>query len=178
MKKFIIYFISTLLVVLVLYFMYYYNDNKIKVSLDSCVDGDTAWFIINNKREKVRLLGIDAPEIEKDGVKAQDYGEDAFKFTCNKLKSADNIYIEYDANSKKRDKYNRVLAWVFVDNDNLNKLLVSKGYARVRYVYDDYKYINDLCIEQDMAYRKHYGIWKNDNSYRDNYCLKNKIIDS
>lgn len=90
------------------------------------------------------------------------------------LKSADNIYIEYDVNSDSRDKYDRVLGWVFVDNNNISELLVSFGYAEVKYVYGDYKYINDLCSKQELAYEEKLGIWNNQYSeYKDNYCIKN-----
>ena len=178
MKKFIIYSLCTIVVVVGLYIIYYYGDNKVSVKFDSCIDGDTIWLNINNKREKVRLLGIDAPEIEKDNVKAQYYGDEAREYLCMRLENAGNISVMYDINSKKYDKYGRVLAWVFIDGDNINIDLVSKGYARVRYIYDDYKYVNDLCIAQDRAYNDNLGIWKNDNSYNNNYCIKNKIVDN
>ena len=42
------------------------DTNKISVELDKCVDGDTAWFIIDGKSTKVRLLGIDTPESTRE----------------------------------------------------------------------------------------------------------------
>lgn len=136
------------------------------ITLDSCIDGDTAWFIINGKKEKVRFLGVDAPEATK---MVEEYGRDASDFTCNILSNANDIYIEYDSNSDVRDKYDRVLGWIFVDDNNLSELLVLNGLAEVKYIYGDYKYISDLCDAQYKAYSDRLMIW-NLYNYSDNYC--------
>ena len=80
-----------------------YN-NKISVVLDSCVDGDTAWFLIDGERVKVRMLGIDTPESTNY---VEEYGDMASSYTCDKLSRASDIYIELDNNSDKYDKYDR-----------------------------------------------------------------------
>lgn len=147
-----------------------YDTNKIEVKLVDCIDGDTAKFIVNGKEEKVRFLGIDTPESTNT---QEEYGMDASNYTCDMLKNADNIYLEYDTNSDRYDKYNRLLAWVFIDNNNLSELLLSKGYAEVKYIYGDYKYISDLCKTQKQAYNNSLGIWSIDYNYQDNYCIKN-----
>lgn len=144
--------------------------NKTKITLVECIDGDTAKFIINNKQENVRFLGINTPEFTN---KQEEYGYEASNYTCELLEGASNIYIEYDSNSDKRDKYNRVLGWIFVDNNNLSELLLSRGYAEVKYVYGDYKYIDNLCRVQSKAYEDRLGIWNiNYSEYKDNYCFK------
>ena len=70
--------------------------DKKTVKLSKCVDGDTAWFYINNEEVKVRFLGIDSPESAKPNEKAEAYGVSASNYTCNKLKKANKIEIEYD----------------------------------------------------------------------------------
>lgn len=160
-----------LLIILVVFISYsIINKNRIKVELDSCVDGDTAWFIIDGKRTKVRFLGIDTPE---STTKIEDYGVDAGDYTCNSLINANDIYIELDSNSEKYDKYNRLLGYVFVDNNNLNELLLSNGLAEVKYVYADYKYIDRFCQIQYNAYKDKLGIW-NSYDYTKNYCYLHK----
>lgn len=146
------------------------NHYKVKVELMSCVDGDTAWFIVNGREEKIRFLGIDTPESTNI---VEEYGVDASEYTCNMLENANDIYIEYDINSDERDKYDRVLAYVFVDDKNLSELLLAKGLAEVKYVYGDYKYISDFCDSQYLAYSNKLGIW-NSYDYSKNYCYKNK----
>ena len=147
-----------------------YNE-QIKIEFVKCVDGDTARFNINGKEEKVRFLGIDTPE--STNIK-EEYGVEASDYTCDVLNKANDIYIEYDANSDSRDKYDRILGWIFVDNNNLSELLLSKGYANVDYIYGDYKYIDELCLGQKNAYMDKLGIWNlTDIRYEDNYCFKN-----
>lgn len=155
------------LVIMVSYFLVT-NHYKVNITLDSCVDGDTAWFIIDGKKEKVRFLGIDTPEATKI---IEEYGEEASSYTCGMLENANEIFIEYDNNSDRYDKYDRLLGWVFVDGDNLSELLVSKGYAEVKYIYGDYKYIDNLCSSQYDAYKNKLGIW-NSYKYENNYCNK------
>ena len=49
------------LVIVIIVISLVYHNQRVKVYLDSCIDGDTAWFLIHNKKEKVRFLGIDTP---------------------------------------------------------------------------------------------------------------------
>lgn len=146
---------------------FYSSEKKQEIQLVRCIDGDTAKFRIQGKEEKVRFLGVDAPEMSHPG------GEEASKYTCDMLEKAKRIEIEYDDNSDIYDKYDRVLGWIFVDNHNLSELLLSKGYAEVKYVYGNYKYIEELCESQDKAYQQRVGIWEvRYDQYDDNYCRK------
>ncbi len=143
------------------------KENKIKVSLNKCIDGDTAKFNYQNEVIKVRFLAIDAPELEHENQKEEPYAYDAKIFTCEELKQAKNIYLEFDNNSDKQDKYERYLTWVFVDNELLQEKIVENGYAKVAYLYDDYKYTKILNQKERIAKRHKRGIWSNekDNSY-------------
>ena len=174
MKKFliIICFVSVIIVVIYMGFSFSLS-NRDEVILDRCVDGDTAIFKVHGKRTRVRFLGIDTPESVKPNVEVQEYSIDASKYACQMLEKANHIYLEYDGNSDRYDKYDRLLAWVFVDDDNLSELLVLNGYAMVRYIYDDYKYVDSLCMAQEKAYLSKLGIWSNDLlNYSSNYCNK------
>lgn len=136
--------------------------NKFSVKLDKCIDGDTARFFINGESKTVRFLSINAPEIQHDDVLEEYYGNESSEYTCNILKSSKSIKLQYDPKSDKTDKYDRVLAWVFVDGELLQKKLVSNGYAEVRYVYDDYLYANDLKELESAAKEKKLGMWSDD----------------
>lgn len=140
---------------------------KENVSFSKCVDGDTAKFILNNEEITVRFLAIDTPEVKHPKKKAQPYGKKASEYTCNKLNNAKKIQIEFDNNSDKTDKYDRYLAWIFVDNNLLQKELVSKGLAKVQYLYGDYKYTNILLKEEKIAKDKKINIWNDNNDIED-----------
>lgn len=132
------------------------KDEKIKVSLAKCVDGDTAWFINNGEKIKTRFLAIDTPE---STTKKEAYGEEASEYTCELLTNAETIEIEYDASSDKTDKYDRHLVWVFVDKDLLQEKVIEKGLAEVAYLYGNYKYTDVLEEAEDTAKENKVGIW-------------------
>ena len=133
-----------------------YAEEKFEVNLSKCVDGDTAWFINDNKEIKTRFLAIDTPE---STTKVEEYGKEASDYTCSLLKNANKIEIEYDSNSNKTDKYNRHLVWVFVDGELLQKKVIKKGYAEVAYLYGDYKYTNKLEEALEVAKKNKVGMW-------------------
>ena len=133
--------------------------NKIEVKLDKCVDGDTAWFILDNETIKTRFLAIDIPESTNE---IEEYGIEASEYTCNLLSTAKKIEIEYDSNSDKLDKYDRHLVWVFVDNILLQEKILEKGYASIEYIYGDYKYLNNLYKIEKEAKDNNIGIWNNE----------------
>ena len=133
-----------------------------EVAFSKCVDGDTAKFIVNGKEETVRFLAIDTPEIKHGDVEEDPFGNESSNYTCKKLKNAKKIILEYDSNSSKTDKYGRLLAFVFVDDLFLQKELISKGLAKVYYIYGDYNYVDELRKEESVAKKNKLGIWRDD----------------
>ena len=131
----------------------------IEVEFSECVDGDTAKFVYKEEVITARFLAIDTPETKHPTKGIEPYGEEASEYTCNKLKGAKSIELEYDNDSDKLDKYNRHLVWVFVDDSLLQKELVSKGYASVAYLYGDYKYTKILEEAEQDAEENKLGIW-------------------
>jgi len=136
---------------------------KLEVSLDKCVDGDTAWVILNDEAIKIRFLAIDTPESTN---KIEAFGKEASNFTCNLLTNAKKIEIEYDPDSDKMDKYDRHLVWVFVDDELLQNKIIENGYASVEYIYGDYLYTDTLENSLEVAKNNKVGMWKNEkNNY-------------
>ncbi len=135
---------------------------KIEVTLDKCVDGDTAWFVLNDEKIKARFLAIDTPESTN---KVEPFGKEASDYTCNLLTNASKIEIEYDDNSDKLDKYNRHLVWVFVDDQLLQNSIIQKGLGQVSYIYGDYKYLTQLRISEEVAKTNQIGIWEENDNY-------------
>ncbi len=136
----------------------------IEVKFSDCVDGDTAKFIYKKDEITARFLAIDTPETVHPNKEEESYGKEASEYTCNKIKNAEVIELEYDEDSNKLDKYNRHLVWVFVDGELLQKKLVSKGLASVAYLYGDYKYTDELEATEQDAEDSKLGIWSNENS--------------
>lgn len=139
------------------------------VTFNKCVDGDTAWFNYDGEKTKFRFLGIDTPESVHPNKKVQPFGKEASLYTCNLLENANNIVVEFDDGSSKQDKYDRYLAWVWVDGKLLQQELIEQGYAKVSYIYGDYKYTKSLCKIQKSAIDDKIGIWSLKKS-EEGYC--------
>ena len=141
-----------------------YASDKIEVQLKKCVDGDTARFIYKNEEIKARFLAIDTPESVHPTKESEPFGKEASEYTCNALKNAKKITIEYDSGSDKTDKYKRHLVWVYVDDVLLQKTLIEKGYAKVTYLYGKYQYTDELKDVEEKAKASKKGIWSLDNT--------------
>lgn len=155
------------------------GNNKVNVNFSKCIDGDTAKFLMNGKEIKVRFLAIDTPETNHPTKDEEPYGKEASDYTCNKLKNSNNIVLEFDPKSDRKDKYDRYLAWIFVDDSLLQEELIKKGLAQVKYAYSDYKYLDDLYDAQDQAKNNKIGIWNNKfnlDSFVKNLDIKYKFI--
>ena len=137
-----------------------FAENKINVTLNKCVDGDTAWFNLDNEVIKTRFLAIDTPESTN---KIEEFGKEASNYTCDILTNANKIEIEYDENSNKKDNYDRHLVWVFVDGKLLQDLIIKEGLAEVKYLYGDYKYTSILESSLVLAKANKIGMWQDSN---------------
>ena len=146
---------------------------KEEVKYSKCVDGDTIKVIRNKEEITVRLLAVDTPENTKE---KEYYGKEASNYTCESIKNAKKIELEYDPKSDVKDKYDRVLAWVFVDDYLLNDALVRNGYAEVAYVYKEYKYVDTLRNHEIIAKNAQLGIWNTaeKEKYNNNKTEENK----
>lgn len=161
-----------ILFILTLFFTFTINTyaKKLEVTLDKCVDGDTAWFNLDNERIKTRFLAINTPESTN---KIEAYGKEASNYTCNMLTNAKKIEIEYDSNSDKFDKYDRHLVWVFVDDTLLQEKLLEEGLAEIKYIYGDYKYLDEIKKVESTAKKNKVGMWSDS---KDDYSIYLIII--
>lgn len=134
--------------------------NKETVTLEKCIDGDTATFKDSSGNSyKTRFLAIDTPETVHPTKGEQPYGKEASNYTCNTLTSASSIQLETDSNSDIKDRYGRLLAWVYVDGKLLQESLVEQGLAKVAYLYGDYKYTEQLKVVESNAKTSKLGVW-------------------
>jgi len=124
------------------------------VTVVSVSDGDTVSVILDGRREKVRLIGIDAPEL---GQKPWD--PEAKKYLETVLGSSGwKVELEFDV--EKRDKYGRVLAYLKTTDGKLtNLLMVKNGYAMLFAIPPNVRYAAELRAAQREAREKGLGIW-------------------
>ncbi|MBQ9318064.1 MAG: thermonuclease family protein [Bacilli bacterium] len=135
------------------------SSDKETVEFVKCVDGDTATFKINGKKKKVRFIGIDTPESVHPYKEVEEYGKSASEYTCYLLKTAENISLSYENNLSKTDKYGRILAWVWADDELVQEKLISVGYAEVKYIYSNNSKLDLLYKAEKKAQDEKIGIW-------------------
>lgn len=104
---------------------------------------------------KVRLLGIDAFEIEQNK-----YGKEAKDFLTKMLLNK-KVCVETDVQEK--DKYDRTLGYVFTEPAFINEELVKNGLAIVYSFPPNTKYIQKLKNAQIYARQNMLGVWKESN---------------
>ena len=117
-------------------------------------DGDTISVIIDAKQEKIRLIGIDAPELAQGH-----WGKEAKKYLETLVDaSGRRVRLEFDAT--RRDKYGRILAYVWAENgEMINLLMVKSGHAVLYTIPPNVRYTNELRQAQEEARDMALGIW-------------------
>lgn len=135
------------------------TNDQVAVELERVIDGDTIVITENNEEKKLRLLLIDTPESSttKTGS-AQPYGVEAKNFLKNFLKGKE-LAIEYDPSHEKIDDYERVLAYLYADNELVQEVLVEEGLARVGYENGDDLYLERLEEAEQKASAAEANIW-------------------
>lgn len=133
------------------------------------VDGDTIEVSLQGKSEKIRMIGVDTPEIHESEKLYRDaersridistiksLGEKAFTFTKKQLRPGDTVILQYD--QTRRDRYDRILAYVFKDDTFVNGEIIRQGYG---YAYTRYpfKYMEDFRRYEKEARENGRGLW-------------------
>lgn len=123
------------------------------------VDGDTITVQINGSAETIRLLGVNTPETVDPRKKVQCFGKEASDYTKISL-AGKMVSLEADRTQGDRDRYGRLLRYVYTENGDLfNKTLISQGFA-YEYTYDKpYAYQVDFKGAQKEAMTQARGLW-------------------
>lgn len=92
-------------------------------------DGDTITVNMNNTKETVRFIGVDTPETHDPRKAVQCFGQAAADFT--KLFIGDRpVRLEADPDNTNRDRYNRLLRYVYLPDGTLvNAEIIKYGYG-------------------------------------------------
>ncbi|WP_339251524.1 thermonuclease family protein [Sporosarcina sp. FSL W8-0480] len=130
----------------------------IPVQLVKTIDGDTIKILYNGQEVNVRYLLIDTPETSHPRLGKQPFGEEA-KERNRQLVNSGALSIEFDV-GERYDKYDRLLAYVYVDGKSVQETLLSEGLARVAYVYPpNTRHLTPYEEAQAVAKKKRLGIW-------------------
>ena len=139
--------ISLLAVLLISHFCF--SEYLENLAIKKVVDGDTVHLYHNEEVYKVRLIEIDAPE------RNQPFGNDSTDYLKSLLREG-RVNIEISGT----DRYGRKLGRLYWKGENINRAMVSAGFA---WVYDDY--VTDLSFydNQNKARYLNKGLWNDKN---------------
>ncbi|MBR1802066.1 thermonuclease family protein [Candidatus Saccharibacteria bacterium] len=135
----------------------------------SVTDGDTIRVKDGNKTVPVRMIGIDAPELSsKATTKAGCFAQQS-KTYLSRMLTGKYVTLRADVLSGNKDKYGRLLRYVYLGVMDVDYLMVFGGYAReYKYYANNYVFRNTYLAAQASAKRRRIGLWNL------NVCKMNK----
>jgi micrococcal nuclease len=126
------------------------------------VDGDTVWIKKGFTSKKVRLKGVDAPEIphpEYGHPTGEFYGYEA-KSCLARLLDGNTLRLEFDTPEQipEYDKYGRILAYIYQGQRLINAELIESGCARA-YRRFPHSHLKEFIEIEKEARQKKLGMW-------------------
>lgn len=125
------------------------------------IDGDTIRVLFpDGQQDKVRYIGIDTPETVHPHKPVECYGLEASAYN-QALVEGKTVWLRYGV--QKRDKYNRLLAYVYLDpmrSTMVNFILIAQGYAKKMEVRSNTRYSRIFSSLEREAMRAGRGLWK------------------
>jgi micrococcal nuclease len=128
------------------------------------IDGDT---FETETGEKVRLIGINTPEI------SDIFGQEAKQHLAN-LIDQKTIDLQTDNISNDRDRYSRLLRYVILNGTDINKQMLSDGFATA-YLKYHFSKSEEYRQAQITATTNHFGMWGNKNKDEITEKQKDKV---
>ena len=121
------------------------------------VDGDTLHVLRRGRDVTIRLIGIDAPEVDWYGGEGECFGARAGRF-AGRLLDGERVRLELDED--RLDPYGRTLAYVYLrDGQMANVVLVDGGYATVTIYPRNDRYEVRLQAAEEAARDAGAGLW-------------------
>ncbi len=127
----------------------------------SVVDGDTVKVRMNGVVESVRLIGIDAPETNAPGRPVQCFGP-AASAKAAELLGGQTVRLEFDESQGRRDRFDRLLAYVWVGDVLANEWMIRQGFAREFTFNEPYRYQQTFQMAEAKARAAGRGLWAAD----------------
>lgn len=129
------------------------------------IDGDTIKVDYGGQIESVRLIGIDTPEIPSPyNSKGSCFGKEATQY-AEQLLEKQSVYLIKDPMGSNRDKYNRLLRYIFLEDGTLiNAKLIKEGYA-FNYIYEPFQFMKQFDYLEKEAKENRIGLWSDECDY-------------
>lgn len=122
------------------------------------IDGDTLEIYQNQKIEKIRMIGINTPESVDPRKELECFGIEASEKLKETLQGK-IIRTIPDNSQDDRDKFGRLLRYVYLENENINKKMIEEGFAFEYTFKKPYKYQKEFREKENLAKSKNIGLW-------------------
>jgi micrococcal nuclease len=132
-------------------------DSAESAAVERVIDGDTLDVLIGGDTHRVRLLNIDAPEDNKSTGVTECMGAEATAALMRLLPVGTEIALEYD--EERRDKYDRLLAGVFIEETLINSEMARAGLAGPMLVGGNDRFLGEVSSAADEARANEIGIY-------------------
>jgi micrococcal nuclease len=122
------------------------------------VDGDTILVAVGGRQERVRYIGVDTPETVKPHTRVQCFGKRA---SAANHRLVDGREVRLLADAEARDRYGRLLAYVYRANDGLfvNEALIRGGYATTLEIAPNVRFADRFAALARQARDAGQGLW-------------------
>lgn len=128
-------------------------------SIIKVVDGDTLTIDREGTRETIRLIGIDTPETVDPRQMVECFADEA-SAKARELLTGERVRVELDPSQDERDKYDRLLAYVYRDDGLfINQHLIEEGYGHEYTYFLPYKYQEEFQAAENNARENERGLW-------------------
>ncbi|WP_186579729.1 thermonuclease family protein [Aquibacillus kalidii] len=132
--------------------------NVEQATVTRVLDADTIEVEMNGDILDVRLLLVDTPETVHPNIAPEPFGVEASLYAKRILPRGKRVQLEFDG--PLCDMYGRILAYMWVDGQLFNEMLLEEGMAHIAYVFDPpYTYYEQFVSAQGRARRGRKGIW-------------------
>lgn len=132
-----------------------------QTTVTKVIDGDTIEVLIDGQKQKVRVIGINTPETVDPRRPVECFGKEASD-NAKSLLLNQTVKLESDPTQADKDKYGRLLRYMFLpDGTDFGLTMIKEGYA-YEYTYDiPYKYQKEYKAAQKEAESGQKGLWSN-----------------
>lgn len=135
------------------------TDGRVHGVITHVTDGDTVEIRFDSTVEKVRLIGVDTPETKHPTKPVGCWGPEASAHTTALLPKGTDVYIVRDVEA--RDKYRRLLAYVYRTADNLfvNYELLAGGWGVALSIAPNTAFETDFAAAAYTSQQANLGLW-------------------
>lgn len=122
------------------------------------IDGDTIAVDMNGTTETIRFIGVDTPETHKPNTPVQCFGPEAANYT-KKLIGGNNVRLQADPLDTNRDRYNRLLRYIYLPDNRLAEAEIIKNGYGFAYTSFPFELKQDFIKYEQQAREAKLGLW-------------------